>query len=154
MDYCTQSDIEDIFGTQNVAQWSNLDNVTQTADTNRIARALQHATDEINTTFRGGIYAVPLVLNSGAGTVVAWAAKIAGIWMYNNRGQLDTITAADGSTHQYNKYSGMLRDVYTRMKNVKNNIDQIDAARSNVVSTPAVAMGNTSRFGSVRLGCG
>jgi len=44
MTYCTQADIENIFGAVNVATWSQLDNDTEDADTARIAKAIEWAT--------------------------------------------------------------------------------------------------------------
>ena len=94
-EYCSLTDIQNVFGLSNVTLWSNLDNTSTTTDTTRIAAALAYADDEIDNFFRGGPYAVPLILNSGCAPTT-WAAKLAGIWLYDSRGQLDTLM--DGKT--------------------------------------------------------
>jgi len=83
-----QSDIETVWGTRNVAIWSNLDNDSTSANTARITAALSQAEDTINDRFRGQTrYAVPLTSNTGTHSQVVktWAAVIAGKWLYDNR---------------------------------------------------------------------
>src|SRR5258708_558722 len=41
--YASQADIENLFGVENVARWSQLDNEVTTADTSRIAASLEYA---------------------------------------------------------------------------------------------------------------
>jgi phage gp36-like protein len=113
--YAQQSDIENLFGIPNVAEWSNLAGLNDYVDTNRIGVALAYADSEINNFFQGGPYAVPLSLGQSAPTITNWAAVIAGVWLYTSRGQLDTITNSDGTQRVYNKYSGMLKSVYADM---------------------------------------
>lgn len=94
MSYATRSDIESIFGTANVTRWSQLSPAVVTADTDRIARALAVADNTINDLFRGSKYSVPLTGAAGSLPVVVvdWAAKIAGVWLYNSRGFKDGAT--------------------------------------------------------------
>jgi len=86
MAYISQSDIEALFGTQNVAEWSNLANDGTGADTARITSAITYAEDYVNDRFRDGPYSIPFVGLSGTPRVlVDWCAKIAGAWLYRSR---------------------------------------------------------------------
>jgi len=86
MAYITQSNIEDLFGVQNVAEWSNLENDGTGADTDRIESAIEYAESYVDDRLRGGPYTVPIVGLSGTPRVlVDWCSKIAGAWLYNSR---------------------------------------------------------------------
>ncbi|HPS52794.1 MAG TPA: DUF1320 family protein, partial [Phycisphaerae bacterium] len=91
MSYATKSEIESVFGKSNVASWSNLDNEMSGADDTRIASAISYADSIINARLRGGRYALPLVNSQGTvpGLVKDWAAKLAGVWLYECRGLFD-----------------------------------------------------------------
>lgn len=84
MAYITQTQIEYVFGTSNVQQWSQLDPTLETTDTTRVAQAIAYAEETINDRFRGSRYTVPFTT---VGYVVKdWAAKLAGVWLYQSRG--------------------------------------------------------------------
>lgn len=89
--YITQSDVEDQFGENNVAVWSQLDNTTTGADTTRISKAIDSAEQTVEDRFRGGPYAVPFTGGGARGLVkvIEWCAKLAGVWLYENRGLRD-----------------------------------------------------------------
>ena len=87
MSYCTQSDMEAIGGTSNVATWSNLENDSTSADAARITAAINYA---------GGImdsrlsrqFAVPLTNVRGGSldyAVIEVAAKLALAWLTGPR---------------------------------------------------------------------
>lgn len=81
-----QADIENVFGTRNVAMWSNLDNDSETANTSRITVAIATAEDAISDRLRSSRYIVPLTPNgSHSYTVKHWAAVLAGHWLYSSR---------------------------------------------------------------------
>jgi len=116
--YATQANIEAEFGENNVAKWSNLDNDTEGADAERITWALEYADNAINSRFRGSRYAVPLVDadNGGVpGIVQNWAAKLAGVQLYQCRGLNDDdetgnkLTAIRDAVHR--EISAALADV-------------------------------------------
>ena len=89
MAYITQSSIESIFGVQNVAEWSNLENDGTGANTATIALGISFAEEYVEDRFRDGPYVVPFV-NTGSSTprvVVDWCARMAGAWLYRNRPQ-------------------------------------------------------------------
>lgn len=134
--YCSLADVYDVFGLRNISDWSNLDGVNESVDLARCARALSAADEKINAEFRGSAFSVPLVLTAGADTVKEWAAKLAGIWLYTNRGQLDTIASSDGISRPYNKYAGMAKDVYADMRNYKNGLKQFSGSLSGVKAVP------------------
>jgi len=87
MAYITQSNIEGVFGVQNVAEWSNLENDGSGASTARIALAITFAEEYVEDRFRDGPYEVPFV-NTGSSTpqcVVDWCSRMAGAWLYRSR---------------------------------------------------------------------
>ena len=85
--YISQSDVEDKFGASNVALWSNLEGANDDANTARITKAITIAEQIVDDRFRGSRYAVPLSGSSGAMSIVGdWAAALAGVWLYTNRG--------------------------------------------------------------------
>ena len=89
--YADQADIENVFGEENVKKWSNLDNSADSANTTRIGEGLTWADSFINDSFRESRWALPLALGGTTPAVVKdWAAKLAGIWLYQNRGTRDT----------------------------------------------------------------
>jgi len=85
--YADKSDIEDVFGVDNVATWSNLDNDQAEENEDRIEAAIARAEAVIDDRFRGGRYAVPLQGSSGVPSVVrGWTARLAGIALCESRG--------------------------------------------------------------------
>lgn len=107
MAYSTQTDLEDVYGTTNIAVWSQLNESASraatgvpAADTARIARAIAYADAVINDRFRGFRYDLPFSPVPTA--VVNWSATIAGVWLYRSRG-----IAAGSDTAEANRYVGM-----------------------------------------------
>ncbi|MEK7767961.1 MAG: phage protein Gp36 family protein [bacterium] len=83
MAYCTQADIENVFGAPSVKVWSNLVATATAVDTARVAAAIAWAEYTINSKFAGSPYTVPF----GTVNVVItdWAAKLAGVWLFQSR---------------------------------------------------------------------
>lgn len=98
--YIAQSNIEDVFGTANVAAWSQLDPETDSADTDRIDRAIEWAEDWFESRMRDGRYAVPMSGTIPA-VVVDVVARLAGHWLYRSRGFRDTDAVGDKVTEHY-----------------------------------------------------
>jgi len=90
--YISQSDIEAIFGLDNVRIWSNLTNENSSADSARIASAIEYAEAEIENRFRNGRYAIPFA--NGGPILVNWIATLAGIWLFEHRPVFDEDEAA------------------------------------------------------------
>lgn len=105
MSYATKSDIENIFGTANVLRWSNLSTNATTADADRIGLAIAVAEGQINDAFRGSRYAVPLRGTAGLPAAVRdWAAKLAGVWLYESRGFKDGAAAEDDDKNRVRRH--------------------------------------------------
>lgn len=88
MDYCTRSDIEDLFGTDNLALWADLDgdrDATKIAA--RIAKAITYAQADLDSRLLGGPYVVPITTSHPV--ITELTATLAGAWLYSARGQLD-----------------------------------------------------------------
>ncbi len=86
--YASQANIEDIFGVEAIAEWSALESSSSSPDVVRIQQALDYADGEIDTRLRGGPYVVPLALfGDSVNTVRDWAAKLAGLWLLDSRGE-------------------------------------------------------------------
>jgi phage gp36-like protein len=123
--YAAQSDIEDIFGITNVAVWSQLDPTQPpgTVDVDRIQTALNYADARIVSFFRNyGNYVTPLApQNNDVALVTRWDATLAGVWLYQSRGQRD-------DTKDGNKYSKMAEQVLAEMGPYRAQ-DKLDAAR-------------------------
>lgn len=105
--YISQSDVENVFGTYNIARYSQLDNESEAADVSRITTAIAYAEEEVENCFRGGEYIIPF-----SGTVpkvvVNWCARLAGIWLFDNRG-VGKVKDGDDEGH---KFSRMKRQVF------------------------------------------
>ena len=89
MAYITQTNIEDLAGTDNVAIWSNLDNSTTTADAARVAKAIAWAESTAHTRLRDR-FVIPLTPVTGtmaadAADVIDVLAKLAASWLYSSR---------------------------------------------------------------------
>ena len=92
-----RADIEALFGVDNVAQWSNLDNDDAQAKDSRITSAINYATAWVNDRFRDSRYAVPLSGNSATAldTIKNVASQLAGWWLYRTRGLRDAEEITD-----------------------------------------------------------
>jgi len=78
-DYIAKSNIEDVFGIDNVAAWSDLTGAG-VVDNARVTLAITYAEGIINDSFRFGRYAIPF---SPVPVVLAdWCAKLAGVWLF------------------------------------------------------------------------
>jgi len=87
--YCEDTHIQDIFGTQNVEKWADLNNLEDADEiADRIDRAIAAAGDYIDDWMRGSPYKVPLEDPDGnvPDSVVDLAARYAGVWLYECRG--------------------------------------------------------------------
>ena len=88
MTYITQSNINNVFGENNVIKWSNLDNDNLTVNSSRVAAAIVWVESYIDSRFRGQRYTIPF--SPVPQEVINWSAALAGIWLYEGRGLSDT----------------------------------------------------------------
>lgn len=88
--YCTESEVDDLWGVGNVTTWSDLTNA-DSRDTARIARAIAWASDYIDDVFRTAQWNIPLAnaASTTPNTIVQMCAQLAGWWLYNPRGTAD-----------------------------------------------------------------
>jgi len=87
--YCAQSNIETVYGTDNVADWAAID--SNTSSPTRIAYAISVCSEELDDVARCVGYAIPLQTEAGATptSVQHWTAVAAGLWLYESRGAQD-----------------------------------------------------------------
>ena len=87
--YISQSDIEDVYGVANVAQWSVIEPTGDptTANTTRTAAAITYAESYVEDRMRASRYAVPMSASGGSFPPVVkdWMARLAGVWLYESR---------------------------------------------------------------------
>ncbi len=125
MAYAAQSDIEAVFGPDNVAAWTLYESSAPTgpADANRVATALAFADAEVDGFFAAGPYAVPLAASAAAAPVVAyWAAVLAGCYLYGSRAGVSYVDYAG------NRFLALKAAVYADMQLYKAGIKRLDAA--------------------------
>ncbi len=89
-----QSDIENVYGVNNVRRWSQLDQDSKQGDATRIALGITNAESKFADRFRNSVYIVPACGTSA--TYTNWIATLAGVWLYQNRGVRDA--EAEGAT--------------------------------------------------------
>ena len=87
----TQTDIENVYGANNVAQWSTFLGGTQaTSNATRVAVAIAFASASVESLLRNGPYAVPIVNGDGSGDevpeILNAKATLAGYWLWQTRG--------------------------------------------------------------------
>ena len=123
--YATQSDIENIFGPENVAAWSRYESAPPTGatDATRVAAALAQADAEIDGQFIGGPYGLPLVCGMCKPIVTHWAAVLAGVWLYGSRATTSYIDYAG------NRYLALRHAVYQDMDAYKAGVKRLDAVQ-------------------------
>lgn len=132
--YAGQTDVESIFGTSNVATWSQLDNTISGPDESRIQSALDWADAQINSFFRDGPYTIPLADAADAAITTRWAATLAGVWLYTSRGLRDDNRDGD-------KLTTMMADVMADMAAYKSGVKRLAAARRWPTPTSPAAAG-------------
>ena len=136
MSYCTQADIENLFGVANVAAWSNLDNQSTTADGGRIAAAIAYAGAVIDDRFRNSRYVVPLVgLDGPLVQVTDLAARLAGCWLYESRGMADGEAAASSGHGSTGTIEAHRRYVQRMLGRYLAGQDQLPAVQARMVTT-------------------
>jgi phage gp36-like protein len=95
--YIDLTDVENKFGADNIATWSNLDNDHRaTVDMARVNVAINYAEEYVQDRMRNGRYTVPFSpLGQMPACIIDWCATKAGAWLYENRGTRDGSPDAD-----------------------------------------------------------
>jgi hypothetical protein len=91
MAYANRTELELMFGKNNIEEWADLDGDKSDATiASRIAAALDYADGEINSRLRMTMYTLPLVKRNTTSTVpreiVDIAKRFAAVWLYESRG--------------------------------------------------------------------
>ena len=93
MPYSVRTDVEALFGAENVKKWADLDGNGIEVDIDaRVTKAIEYADGEIDDTLRGGRYAIP-ISGTVPVTVIQISARKAGIWLYHLRSAEDENSA-------------------------------------------------------------
>lgn len=131
------------WGLGNVAIASNKDNATKAPDYDAVQDAFDHAVDEVNSSQRGGPYAVPLDFTPNGGVIPGkvrnWAMVIAFEYLYNGRG-------LDDKNKVGNKITKQLTDTYTEMSLYHSGVGHLNAALATDTAGNVVT-GQISRMG-------
>lgn len=132
--YIVQADVENLYGTDNVARWSQLDNDVSTADTDRIASAIQYAEADVEARMRGGPYAIPFSGTAAALDPLKEAMAIkAGEWLYRTRGLRD-------SDEQTEKMAARVDAANATLAALHANQRQLDIEKSDTFPTAPVVI--------------
>lgn len=97
--YISQTDVENVFGVDNIRTWSDID-ASGSTDETRVAKGISVAEEDVENRFRGGDYAVPF--SSAVETLKDFMAKLAGLWLYENRPKY--------SSDENNEYYSSMRE--------------------------------------------
>ncbi len=92
MPYSVRSNVESVYGVDNVSKWADLDNDENAGSiTARITRAIVVADDMIDNVLRVAHYTIPIANAAGTTpvTIVELSAVMAGLWLYEARGSQD-----------------------------------------------------------------
>lgn len=157
--YAGQQDIEDWFGIDNVASWSQLDNEVATADETRIARALAYADRQIDRELRTAGVSVPVATSSADFDLLGdIAAEMAGVWLYLARGKQDlgggeTGAAMAGKMDDHRKHADdELTDLIADGIDGASRFSDTSGAPLNIVAGNSVMSGLAAD--GLPLGCG
>jgi phage gp36-like protein len=115
--YCDQTYLEQRFGPANIAKWADLDNDGDAAAiAERIATALELATDEIDDELRGGACDIPFEdTPSTPRRIQNICAGIAGCWLYEARGSADADPEGDAA----DRMSPIRKDCKDQLRRIK-----------------------------------
>ena len=127
--YSTDDQLDDTWGNANITAWSDLDNDANAATiAARKDRARVVAKDRIDGVLRDTQYTVPIA--NGAGTtpvtIVDIEARLAGIWLYENRGVID-ITFNPKTGAPYHRLSFAWREARRQLEEIRAGRLKLDA---------------------------
>lgn len=93
--YITNQNLYDKFGKDNIAIWSNMDNLTDGEDQSRIDYAIAIGEEYVQDRFRNSRYTVPFQGQPMPLWIKEWMTIKAGEWLYESRGTRDGGPNAD-----------------------------------------------------------
>ena len=122
---CQRSDVEDIFGVDNVAKWADKDKDQIAAKiAARIAKAITAATANFYDQLRGGVYKIPFTTPDR--TSIDLCARLVGVWLYESSGieDWDPDTGTPGHILTWHR-----DHVYRELKKIRDGIRRIEQTR-------------------------
>lgn len=128
--YCAQSDIEQMFGADNVSTadgWADIDKDGDAGKiTARITRAIAVSSERIDDVLRLSPYAASYENASGtrSPTITDLAAALAGIWLYERKGAYDVDPQSRRPIH---RFGFLKRDAERRLREIRTGDVRIDA---------------------------
>lgn len=132
--YTNEENLNKCFGSENIRIWSNVDNTTDTKDSDRILAALNNADTYIDDALRSGEYLIPLEpINSSYGLIERIATLLAGYYLYEPRG------FDDESSEEQNKLSTLYKDAMIQLAKIQSRQLKINCVKAKTFPTgPAV----------------
>lgn len=116
MAYAERSDVEMVFGADNIAVWADLNNNEAAGEiTARIVWAAALADAEIDDTLRNGPYTIPFASPYPV-VITDIAARLAGMFLYDAR-RLHDETSQEGGNYKYNYHRKYCHDLLYQILN-------------------------------------
>ena len=124
--YCTVDDLYEIFGEHNITKWADLDNDDNDSGviTSRIDRAIRHASNEVDSRLRHGIYTLPIASSTGSipEDIIDVVATLAGVYLYENKGiddfDPDTGRVVHRLIHSKKRAEGIIRSIQAGQRHI------------------------------------
>ena len=147
--YITQSDIEDVYGEENVKVWSALGD-DEVLDTGRIAKAIAWAEARVDNRLRNSRYTVPVTQGTSGydKQLVNWCAVYAGHWLYSSRGIRRGVDDTDRTSAQLKQVEQEIGEVLAGQATLDAGDEHPDVATGPVVITgePRLSAGRVGTF--------
>lgn len=123
MAYCTQSDIETIFGVTEIRTWADLENNgIVSLIIARIAASIVWAQDEVDDRLRRGPHEIPFT-EPPPGKITSICAALAGVWLYKSRGVMDYNPDTGAAMHRHHWTE---KDAYKSLREIRAGIIVLD----------------------------
>jgi phage gp36-like protein len=138
MSYATRTDVENIFGRENVRQWADLENEQDEDDVEeRITWALNLSEARVDSRLRESVYVVPFDEEAMPLEVVDVVARQAGVYLHDGRNIKDQ--AEDGTpTDAMKPHRKMIADFFTDVLSGRISLSATKHAPTGAVKHPTV----------------
>lgn len=126
--YAEQSDVENIYGTTNVAKWADMEN-TRDEDyiAGRITWAIGLASAHIDSMLLGGPYTVPFSVVPAL--IKDGCARLAGVYLYDGRGIVD-VDANGNPVHPLATHRDMVDKLLFNVKAAKQRLPGVSGVKT------------------------
>lgn len=130
--YISQTDLENEFGANNIAEWSNRDSDGTGVNTTVVANAIGYAETYVEDRFRTGPYVIPFVATVGSLYVVKdWCMKIAADKLYRGR---------PPGTREHDRFASLLEGIESEMDKYLAGQRNMNAAKMSPGTTTMTVM--------------